>query len=268
MLLRIGWRGGCRYCVQNKPIRLPNKQFARKSSSSTTSSSSPSSSPSPINGNKGKGPVTFLTLGLVGILGSCVLIYYNIEKERVMTPIPSVVTTHGKPALGGPWVMVDQDGVPRTDASYKGQFALLYFGFSFCPDICPSEMVKIGKVMDELTKRSKDGKSRVKPIFISVDPSRDSVEQLRFFGQDFHPDFAYLTGTREQVAKAARAYRIYFSKANEKDDDEDDYLVDHSIVIYLVSPDGEFLEFFTQKTQVKDIVSKIQSFTNEQVNLV
>ena len=210
----------------------------------------------------GRGPVTFLSLGLLGIAAGGVLFYYNIEKEKRGERVASKVTTTGKAALGGPWVLVDENGIPRTDASFKGQYTLLYFGFSYCPDICPSELVKIGKVLDKLKadsgENSKDQKSPVKPLFISVDPPRDTVGQLKFYAQDFHPDFTYLTGTKEQVAAASKAYRVYFSKANENENDDEDYLVDHSIVFYLVNQQGEFLDFFTQRMKADDIVDKIK----------
>ena len=96
-------------------------------------------------------------------------------KEKKTERVASQVTTTGKAALGGPWVLVDQDGIPRTDASYKGKYQILYFGFSFCPDICPSELVKIGKVIDILTEKGID----VTPLFITVDPPRDTIQQLK-----------------------------------------------------------------------------------------
>lgn len=199
----------------------------------------------------------------MAVAGAGLAFYYNLEKEKRAERVTSETVTTGKAALGGPWVLVDHDGVPVTDASYRGKFTLLYFGFSYCPDICPSELVKIGKVMDELSKRNKSGvaaastKCPIQTLFISVDPNRDTIGQMRHYAQDFHPEIRYLTGTREQIALATRAYRVYFSKANENVDEEDDYLVDHSIVFYLLSPEGEFLDFFTQRTQVNDIVEKI-----------
>ena len=133
---------------------------------------------------------------------------------------------------------------------------LLYFGFAHCPDICPSELVKIGKIADEVAKKKLP--YELKPVFISVDPNRDSVGVLRHYAQDFHKSIDYLTGTNEQIAKITRAYRVYFSKVDE--DEDGDYLVDHSIVLYLVSPDGEFLDFFTQRMQVTDVVTRISEY--------
>jgi protein SCO1/2 len=210
------------------------------------------------NSSNDRGPVTFLSLGIMAIVGGGIMMYYQIEKEERAQKVASDVVTVGKASLGGPWSLVDEDGIPRTDAYYKGQFQLLYFGFTYCPDICPNELVKIGKIIDSLKKKGVN----VKPIFISVDPARDTIGQLKNYSQDFHPDMSFLTGTRDQIAEATRAYRVYFSKANEHDDDEDDYLVDHSIVMYFLSPDGTFLEFFTQRAQVSDIVKKISSHTN------
>lgn len=93
-------------------------------------------------------PVTFITLGLTGIACGVLLFYYNIEKDRMTQKLTREVNTIGKPALGGPWVLVDSHGIPKTDASYLGNFVLLYFGFTYCPDICPNELVKIGKIVD------------------------------------------------------------------------------------------------------------------------
>jgi len=207
----------------------------------------------PAEDSRTRGPVSFYSLGLMMITAGGIVGYYNITKEQKTQTLAKNVKTTGKAALGGPWVLVDQDGVPRTDASYRGRFTLLYFGFTFCPDICPSELVKVGNIMKELDKR----KIPLQPLFISVDPSRDTLGQMKHYAQDFTPAFQYLTGTKEQVAAAAKAYRVYFSKANENESDEDDYLVDHSIVLYLVSPEGEFLDFFTQRMEVKDVVEKV-----------
>jgi protein SCO1/2 len=100
-----------------------------------------------------RGPVTYFTLGLTGLVGAGILVYYGIEKERKTERITSskIITT-GKPALGGPWSLVDQDGIPRNSVDYLGKFTLLYFGFTHCPDICPSELVKVGKIMKEIGK--------------------------------------------------------------------------------------------------------------------
>ena len=158
------------------------------------------------------GPISYFGLGLAALVGCGLIAYYNVEKEkRVERVMSKNVVTTGKPSLGGPWSLVDYDGVPKTNANYLGKFTLVYFGFTHCPDICPSELVKIGKIVDELDRKPATA-DKLKPIFISVDPVRDTVAQLKTYAQDFHPKFAYLTGTNDQVAQATRFYRVYFSK--------------------------------------------------------
>lgn len=97
-----------------------------------------------------RGPITFVSLAITFVVGAGIVTYYQLEKEKKVQKVASAITTTGKPALGGPWVLIDYNGIPVTDASYKGDFALYYFGFTFCPDICPSELVKVGKIIDEL----------------------------------------------------------------------------------------------------------------------
>jgi cytochrome oxidase Cu insertion factor (SCO1/SenC/PrrC family) len=176
----------------------------------------------------------------------------------------------------------------------RGQYVLLYFGFTHCPDICPSELLKVAKIQQELGMSPSylpplhnDGLSplraakrkapfQVKPVFISVDPARDTIDQLKYYSQgllplpppppllfslssspDFHPSFSFLTGTKQQIDQAARAFRVYFSKVDKSEELEEEYLVDHSIVLYLIDPQGEFLDFYTQGMTAVDITDKI-----------
>eukprot|EP00501_MAST-03F_sp_TOSAG23-6_P002074 GSMAST32.ASY1.ANO1.2166.1 assembled CDS len=186
------------------------------------------------------------------------------EKERRQTQVMSKVRTVGKPSLGGPFNLFHHDGTPISDETYKkrGEWMLLYFGFTFCPDICPSELVKMGAAIDRIDANPKVD-AVIKPVFISVDPKRDSIAQLKNYKQDYHPKFDFLTGTPKQVAAAARWYRVYFSDTNNLDDEDTDYLVDHSIVMYLVDPDGNFIDFYTQLADVNEIVSRIETSVNE-----
>ncbi|KAF4030169.1 SCO1/SenC [Phytophthora infestans] len=204
------------------------------------------------------GPITWSGLALAGIVGSGAVYYYYSEKDRLQTQSTSKVTSVGKPLLGGPWTLVDCDTRRAvTDASFRGKYSLLYFGFTHCPDICPNELVRIGDVLDTLEA---ENCPEVVPLFVTVDPKRDTIAQMQAYKADFHPKFKMLTGTRDQVADITKAYRVYFSKADENEDDDDDYLVDHSIVMYLVGPDGEFLDFFTQAARVDDIAAKIKTY--------
>lgn len=106
----------------------------------------------PVDNAAEKSPVSFASLALMAITGGAVALYFNTQKEERLKEVSKNVTSVGKPALGGPFALVDIHGQPKTDASYQGKFMLLYFGFTHCPDICPSELVKIGKIMDLLGK--------------------------------------------------------------------------------------------------------------------
>ena len=114
-----------------------------------------------------------------------------------------------------------------------------------------------------MDKLRPDHLAKLQTLFISVDPNRDTVEQLRAYAPDFHPSINYLTGTKEQIAAMTKAYRVYFIKANEDESDEDDYLVDHSAVQYLVSPEGEFLDFFTSSVVSTEIAARISKHMDE-----
>jgi protein SCO1/2 len=150
--------------------------------------------------------------------------YYNLVRTRKQADEASRVEGYGKPLLGGPWSLVDGDGVPRTSGDYLGQYVLLYFGFTFCPDICPNELVKMAQVVQALDATPQHA-GKVTPMFISLDPYRDTCEQVKAYCADFHPRMVGLTGTPGQVAKAAKAYRVYFSEVDRKEgQDNDDYL--------------------------------------------
>merc|ERR1719491_35850 len=183
-----------------------------------------------------RGPVSWVGLGLVAVAAASSVSYYKIERERRLEQAMGKIISTGKPAIGGKWT-------------------LLYFGFARCPDICPSEMVKIGKVIDTLAKEYPEIAKNVKPLFVSVDPARDSLKALRDYGKDFHPSYIFLTGSPEQVQQMANKYRVYVSKADETEDG--DYLLDHSIVVYFHDDTGDMADCFTQSMRPVDIVEKV-----------
>ncbi|KXS17771.1 SCO1-SenC-domain-containing protein [Gonapodya prolifera JEL478] len=205
------------------------------------------------------------------ITGAGLVYYFQYEKERVekekaRLAVEQASSTAGKPLVGGPFSLVDHEGKPVTDLDYRGRWMLLYFGFTHCPDVCPEELEKMGKIIDSLgeTEEPEVGDGIV-PIFISCDPKRDSVEVVKAYVEEFHPRLVGLTGTYEQVKATARAYRLYFSAPPRAlDDDETDYLVDHSIFFYLVNPDGQYARHYgkidSKERIVEDIVKQARDF--------
>lgn len=169
-------------------------------------------------------------------------------------PVPSVAGGVQLPpgiSLGGAFTLTRQDGVTVTERDYAGQWLLVYFGFTYCPDICPTELGRIGDVIDALGPMG----DRVTPIFITIDPDRDRPANLADYVSRFHPRMQGLTGTTEQIAAAARQFRVYYARANSPNTTE--YLMDHSSFIYLVGPDHRVRTLFRPDTAVEGMTRLI-----------
>lgn len=158
------------------------------------------------------------------------------------------------PHIGGDFALIDPDGKTRTNQEFLGKFMLVYFGFTHCPDICPAELTKMASALDFLDKRKDVGLDTVQPIFITIDPKRDTQPVIKQYAEDFHHRILPLTGTIEEIKEVSKAYRVYFSIP---DDAEEDYLVDHSIIIYLMGRDGKFVKFFGQTSTVEEMAQEI-----------
>jgi protein SCO1/2 len=156
-------------------------------------------------------------------------------------------------AIGGPFELVDQSGTTRTERDFRGKLLLVYFGFTFCPDVCPTDLQAIGLAMDQLGADA----DKVQPLFITVDPARDTAEHLAQYVPMFHPKLIGLTGSAAAVHRAAEAYRVYYRQVDfEKN--KDDYTVDHSAFIYLMDRDGKYLGFFAPGTTADQMVGMIK----------
>jgi cytochrome oxidase Cu insertion factor (SCO1/SenC/PrrC family) len=158
----------------------------------------------------------------------------------------------GVVAIGGPFSLVDQDGKTVTDADFKGQLTLVYFGYTFCPDACPTAL---GTITAALNKLGSDA-DKVTPIVITIDPQRDTPQVMKDYAANFHPRLRALTGSAEQVTAAAHAYRVYFAKADSADPQH--YLMDHSTIIYLMDRDGQYLAHFGPEATPDDIVAELK----------
>jgi cytochrome oxidase Cu insertion factor (SCO1/SenC/PrrC family) len=158
----------------------------------------------------------------------------------------------GEALVGGPFTLTDQHGAVVTEQDFAGRYMLIYFGYTYCPDFCPMSLSNMTQALDLLPPEQAD---QVAPILITVDPERDTVEQLAEYAPLFHPRLVALTGTAEQTRQAAKAYRVYFSKAG--NGDGRDYLMDHSTFIYLMGPDGKYLRHFSHSATPEEIAAGI-----------
>jgi protein SCO1 len=136
--------------------------------------------------------------------------------------------------LGGPFALTDQDGKPRTDADFRGKYMLVFFGYTYCPDVCPTTLAVISAALDKMGQRA----DRIAPVFITVDPKRDTPMTMKTYLSAFGTRWIGLTGTPEEIAAVAKEYRVFY-RLNEAEDGN--YTVDHSGVVYLMKPDGSYL---------------------------
>lgn len=148
------------------------------------------------------------------------------------------VGTETKTVIGGPFALTDQNGKRVTDADFRGRYTLVFFGFTNCPDVCPTTLSILSEVLGKLGPKA----DRVVPIFITVDPERDTPEALKSYLASFGPRFVGLTGTSQEIAAVAKAYRVYYQK---RDMGGGAYAVDHSSVIYLMDGEGKFIGHYT-----------------------
>lgn len=162
----------------------------------------------------------------------------------------------GAGAIGGPFELVNSKGETVTDRDVITQPTLLYFGYTFCPDVCPLDTARNVEAIDILEQRNQ----MVTPVFISIDPDRDTPEAVGDFAANLHERMVGLTGSPEQVQAASRAYKTYY-KVQEKTDDY--YLVDHSTFSYLVLPEYGFVEFFRRDETPADMADKIGCFLSK-----
>jgi cytochrome oxidase Cu insertion factor (SCO1/SenC/PrrC family) len=148
----------------------------------------------------------------------------------------------GKEPIGGPFALMDHTGRTRTDADFRGTLLIVYFGFSYCPDVCPTDLMAIGQALDKLGPAGE----AVQPLFITLDPKRDTPAQLANYVPYFHPRLIGLTGDAAHIRDAARAYRVYYTEV--ETGDAAAYTIDHSGFIYLMGYDGKYLGFFPPGT--------------------
>ena len=161
----------------------------------------------------------------------------------------------GRVLIGGAFSLTDHQGKSVTEADFQGHYTLVYFGYTFCPDVCPMELQAITEALEQLGPKA----DRIVPLFITVDPERDTVPVLADYAENFHPRLRALTGTLEEVRVATRAYRVYFKKADGQEEDGD-YLMDHTSLIYFMGPDGDYVTHFTFGTSPDEMAARLTKF--------
>jgi protein SCO1/2 len=196
--------------------------------------------------------VRWLVIAAALMLAGIAAVDAQTQSSRSAAELMDAVMWSREP-IGGPFALIDHTGKPRTDKDFRGKLVLVYFGFTYCPDVCPTDLQNIGLALDML----REAGERVQPLFITVDPARDTPEHLKDYVPMFHPRLIGLTGDAASIRSAAAAYRAYYAQVPLK---ENDYTVDHSSFIYLMGADGQYLGFFPPGTPPDRLAETIRHY--------
>ncbi len=170
----------------------------------------------------------------------------------LLRPLP--ITGSGTALVGGPFVMVNHLGETVTEKTYTGKYMLVFFGFTFCPDVCPTELQVMTAALEQLGEEAQN----IVPILVSVDPGRDTPAAMKAYVENFSPALQGLTGSPEQVAAMAKVYRVFYQRV-ENAKSPADYTMDHSSIIYLMGPDGKFIKHFSYTTDAAALAAGLKA---------
>jgi protein SCO1/2 len=148
----------------------------------------------------------------------------------------------GKTPVGGPFTLTDPNGQLRSLSDFRGRLVLLYFGFTYCPDICPTDLMSVGNLVRSF---GPDG-AQLQPVFVTLDPARDTPEVLRAYATSFHPSFVSLSGTEDEIRRVATSYKVFFEKV--RPPGTNTYFIDHSAYVFLLDREGRFITLFPPGT--------------------
>ena len=204
---------------------------------------------------KSKPPLSVIGAMLVALMVIAIatwIVWQNISGDDSKAGNRVSGTTTTTVNIGGPFSLMDHRGQRVSDASFRGRYMLIYFGYGYCPDVCPTELATMASALDALAGQA----AAIQPMFITIDPARDTPAFLADYVAQFHPRMIGLSGTADEIALAAKAYRVFYARA--KSGDGADYLMDHSSFIYFMGPDGRYLTLFRRGADPKDMAAQIR----------
>jgi protein SCO1/2 len=204
---------------------------------------------------KSKPPLPVIGAMLVALVVIAIatwIVWRNISREDAQTGNRVSGTTATTVKIGGPFSLVDHRGRRVSDASFRGRYMLIYFGYGYCPDVCPTELATMGSALDALAEHA----AAIQPMFITIDPARDTPAFLAEYVAQFHPRLLGLSGTEDEIALAAKAYRVYYARA--KSGSATDYLMDHTSFVYFMGPDGRYLTLFRRGADPEEMAAQMR----------
>ncbi|GAA6004880.1 hypothetical protein JCM10207_008440 [Rhodosporidiobolus poonsookiae] len=243
------------------PSLPSSRHFASQPTPPTANANASAQSAEHQQNRSQAGPFTLKAGALFVATGLGLYFYFESEKAKIQERKrqENAQARVGRPKIGGPFLLTNQDGKQFGDQDLLGKWSMVYFGFTNCPDICPEELDKMTLVVDDV---SKSHSTDILPVFITCDPARDDVKAVKSYVKDFHPSLVGLTGSYDDIKKTCKAYRVYFSTPPTAKPG-DDYLVDHSIFFYLMDPNGKFVDAFGRSMAAGDVTAKVRGYLDE-----
>ena len=205
-----------------------------------------------MSGAEEKGFAKIVAVAAVVI--TIVALYFIMTVSIPTKPMAGQGNATSKADIGGEFTLTDQDGQPFGTTQLKGKLSMIYFGFTFCPDICPTSLQKLTSVMDTLDKYGIE----VTPVFITIDPKRDTSASLKSYLKHFHGKFVGLTGSEETIKEVAGKFKVYYAIAPGSDPKRNDYLLDHTSLVYLMDKNGDYMTHFHIDSNPNEIVEYIR----------
>lgn len=199
---------------------------------------------------------------ILGAICSAIGLFAVLGVSQTRTYLKTAATSHdikgaeeGISLIGGDFQLSDATGKNWKDHDFRGKPMLVYFGYSYCPDICPQALSHLTQAVETL-----GGGSVIQPVFITLDPERDTAENLGLYAQNFHKDFVMLTGSQDQVDQAKKVYRVHSARVSEDPDAE----INHSSLIYLMDKEGKYRAHFNHDTPAEEIVKRVRELLSNQ----
>lgn len=191
-------------------------------------------------------------MAVIGLAVVLVLVLWMMMLNQRFSETPAETTHTGQAAIGGAFTMVDHNGETVTEQTFLGKHALYFFGFTFCPDVCPLTMQHVTMALTMLGEAA----DRIQPVFVTIDPERDTPEALNAYVKHFHPAIRALTGSPAQVEAMIKTFKVYAKKV--VTEDSTDYLMDHSSIVYVMDPQGQYVTHFSHQTKPGEMVTALR----------
>ncbi len=213
--------------------------------------------------NNSENKISFSSIATIVVIAISLIVFalFMIKKidKSTKAKVEQTQPSDSESLIGGDFSLESTKDINFTQRDLKGKISLLYFGFGHCPDVCPTTMQVITVALENIPQIFQD---KVQTLFVTLDPERDTIESLKGFVAKFHPSTIGLRGDKEQLKQITENYKIYFSKEKSKTNDKNDYLVDHSSVIYLLDKEGKYVNHFTYKNGSEEITTAVLKIIN------